>query len=93
MLRGGYAYHTGAAPDETVTPLLPEGQRGKITLGAGIRFTPAVRADVAYQYIRQEKRRGRVRDAPFGALPTVALNSGRYEFNASLFGATITFDF
>lgn len=93
VLRGGYVYHTGAAPDETVTPLLPEGQRGEITLGAGIRFTPAVRADVAYQYIRQKKRRGRVRDAPFGALPTVALNSGRYEFNASLFSATITFDF
>ncbi len=93
VLRGGYLYHTAAAPDETVTPLLPEGQRGQITLGAGIRFTPALRADVAYQYIRQQKRRGRVRDAPFGAPPTVALNSGRYEFNASLFGATITFDF
>lgn len=99
VLRGGYIYHTAAAPDETVTPLLPEGQRGEITLGAGIRFTPALRADVAYQYIRQKKRRGRVRDAPFGALPTVrdlptvALNSGLYEFNASLFGATITFDF
>jgi long-chain fatty acid transport protein len=35
FLRGGFLTHTGAAPDETVTPLLPEGPRWEFTVGLG----------------------------------------------------------
>ncbi|MGH7567669.1 MAG: OmpP1/FadL family transporter, partial [Gemmatimonadales bacterium] len=38
-LRGGYLYHTAAAPDETVTPLLPEGARNEFTAGLGLNLT------------------------------------------------------
>lgn len=92
-LRGGYLYHQAAAPDETVTPLLPESVRNELTGGVGLAVNPRFSVDVAYQYIRQDKRRGRVRDPLPGQLPTAALNSGLYTFNANLVGATLTVHF
>lgn len=92
-LRGGYLYHQAAAPDETVTPLLPEAARNEVTAGVGLRVSPRATLDIAYQYIRQDKRRGRVREAPAGTSPTTALNSGLYSFNANLVGATLTVRF
>ena len=92
-LRGGYLYHEGAAPDETVTPLLPEGPRNEFTAGVGIRFSNTFMVDLAYQYIRQDKRRGRVRGADAGQSTTAELNSGLYTFNAHLFAATLAVHF
>jgi long-chain fatty acid transport protein len=92
-LRCGYLYHQGAAPDETVTPLLPEGSRNEFTLGAGFHIGSRFLLDLAYQYIRQDKRRGRVRDADPGQTPTTALNSGLYTFNAHLVAATFAVHF
>src|SRR5438046_10210451 len=37
--RGGYLYHEGAAPAETVTPLLPEGHRNEFTAGAPVQLS------------------------------------------------------
>jgi long-chain fatty acid transport protein len=88
-LRGGYLYHEGAAPPEAVTPLLPEGARNEFTLGAGFRISQVLSADVAYQYLRQNKRRGRVREPEPGLPPSLDLNSGVYTFNAHLFGVTL----
>ncbi|HEX9727252.1 MAG TPA: outer membrane protein transport protein [Gemmatimonadales bacterium] len=92
-LRAGYLYHTAAAPPQTVTPLLPEGKRNELTVGLGYAVSRAVRADLAYQYIRQQDRRGRVREGPGAQAPTEALNSGLYEFFAHLVGATFTVSF
>ena len=92
-VRGGYLWHQGAAPDQTVTPLLPEGNRNEFTAGLGIRLGRSWMVDLAYQYIRQDKRRGRVRDAFPGTSPTVALNSGLYTFNAHLLAATVAVNF
>jgi long-chain fatty acid transport protein len=85
-LRGGYLYHTAAAPDITVTPLLPEGARNEFTLGAGIRLANRIHADLAYQYIRQNDRRGRVHESQVG-------NTGLYTFTAHLLGATVVLTF
>jgi long-chain fatty acid transport protein len=92
-LRGGYLYHQGAAPPETVTPLLPEGTRNEFTLGAGLRLNDVFSIDLAYQNIRQDKRRGRVREPESGEAPTIELNSGLYTFNAHLFGVTLVASF
>jgi long-chain fatty acid transport protein len=92
-LRGGYLHHQGAAPPETVTPLLPEGTRNEFTGGLGFRISDRITADVAYQYIRQYKRRGRVAEREPGMTATEVineLNSGLYKFNAHLFGVTLT---
>ena len=85
-LRGGYLYHSAAAPPQTVTPLLPEGARNEVTLGAGIALSKMIHADVAYQYIKQNDRRGRVHEITVG-------NSGLYTFSAHLLGATVVFTF
>ena len=84
--RGGYLTHTAAAPDETVTPLLPEGARNELTAGIGYQLASALRADIAYQYIRQDHRRGRVFDETVG-------NTGLYTFKAHLFGLSLAYTF
>lgn len=89
-LRAGYLRQSAAAPAQTVTPLLPEGLRNEFTGGIGYQLTPQLHADVAYQYIRQQDRRGRMINPPSGVAPTTALNSGLYEFHASLVAITLT---
>jgi long-chain fatty acid transport protein len=91
-LRGGFLAHSAAAPDETVTPNLPEGKRSEVTLGLGTRLTNSLRVDVAYQYIDQADRRGRTTDGGM-AVPTTAVNNGVYTFSAHLFGATFALAF
>jgi long-chain fatty acid transport protein len=92
-LRGGYIYHTAAAPAEVVTPLLPEGKRNEFTGGIGYAFSNRFRGDLAYQYLSQQNRRGRVREFPSGVAPDLSLNSGLYEFKAHLLGITLTAGF
>lgn len=92
-VRGGMLWHQAAAPAQTVTPLLPEGARVEGTAGLGLQLSPRLHLDVAYQYIRQQDRRGRVVDAAEGSVPTTALNSGLYTSTAKLYGASLAFAF
>jgi len=85
VLRGGYLYHTASSPSNFVTPLLPEAARNEFTVGAGIDLTPKLHADLAYQYIRQNDRRGLV-NVSVG-------NTGVYAFSAHLFGAGLAYTF
>ena len=89
-VRAGYLFNTAAAPDKSVTPLLPESERNQFTVGFGWRVTDAVAFNVSYQRLQQNDRRGRVR----GALPdedlSTDLNQGLFSFNANLIGATFT---
>ncbi len=91
--RGGYLVHTGAAPAETVTPLLPEGVRNEWTGGVGVKVTSQLTLDLAYQFVRQNDRRGRTREPLNNAVPTTGLNNGLYSFNAHLFGASFAYSF
>jgi long-chain fatty acid transport protein len=89
--RIGYIYNTPAAPDEVVTPLLPESDRNQITLGLGWRSSEGTfELNVSYQLLLQNDRRGRVRGALPGEALSTDLNQGLYSFNANLFGATFT---
>ena len=92
-LRGGYLYHQGAAPPETVTPLLPEGNRNEFTGGFTVALAPHFTADVALQYIKQNDRRGRTREPIFNQVPTTGLNTGVYNFHAELFGLSLSYAF
>jgi long-chain fatty acid transport protein len=91
-LRGGYLFNEAAAPDRTVTPLLPEANRNHITAGVGWRALDYLKVNVAYQYLGQNDRRGRVRgELPGEENPTAEkLNSGLYSFDAHLIGTTLT---
>ncbi len=91
-LRGGYLYHTGAAPAQTVTPLLPEGSRNEFTGGATVKLSKTLSADLAYQYIQQNDRRGRTREPAPGQNP-ISLNDGLYTFHAHLFGVSLGYAF
>jgi long-chain fatty acid transport protein len=90
--RIGLLSHDAAAPDQTVTPNLPEGPRTEYTAGLGAELTNKLHLDVAYQYIDQADRRGRTTDGGL-AVPTAAQNNGLYSFKASLVGATFTYQF
>src|SRR5688572_4832859 len=90
--RAGFLSHGAAAPDQTVTPSLPEGPRTEFTGGLGATLSPKLHVDVAYQYIDQADRRGRSRDGGLAA-PTTAINNGLYTFSAHLFAATFTYKF
>ena len=91
--RGGYLYHEGGAPSTTVTPLLPEGNRNEWTGGVGVKLSSRLTGDFAYQYVRQNDRRGRTREPPNNAVPSTGLNNGLYQFGAHLFGVTLAYTF
>jgi long-chain fatty acid transport protein len=76
-----------------VTPLLPDGTRNEITAGFSWRLLETAELSVAYQYLQQNDRRGRVQDPPPGQDPTDDLNSGIYEFGAHLAAASVTLHF
>ncbi len=82
--RGGFVAHTAAAPDETVTPLLPEGPRKEFAGGFGFAVVKNVRADLYYMYLMQSDRRGRTQ---------VGTNNGTYQFKSNLFGLTLSMGF
>jgi long-chain fatty acid transport protein len=93
-LRAGYLYNTAAAPASTVTPLLPEGARNEITAGAGVVLAPRWAVDFAYQFIKQDDRRGRTREVSgASAAQLLALNNGLYSVSAHLFGASLAYSF
>lgn len=92
IVRAGFYTHNGAAPDENVTPNLPEGNRNSFTVGFGTRITNALGVDLAYQYIDQGDRRGRT--VPLDQTLTPAENTnGLYQFRAHLVGATLRYAF
>ena len=89
ILRGGWIWNEAAAPDQTVTPLLPEGERNQLTAGVSYPVAEGWTVDFAYQFLLQSDRRGRVEEPPPGEAPTAALNSGEYSFHSHLVGLTI----
>lgn len=91
-LRGGLVVNSAAAPDETVTPNLPEATRVQLTAGIGQRLGPSLRLDAYYLHLFQDDRRGRTTDAGLD-IPTTQINNGVYSFHANLFGASLVFTF
>jgi long-chain fatty acid transport protein len=85
-IRIGYISHNAAAPDETVTPNLPEASRSEFTAGFGTGFAKNFHLDLAYQYIDQVDREGRT-------TPAGTANNGLFEFYAHLFGASLSYNF
>jgi len=76
-----------------VTPLLPEGNRNEFTAGATVKLSRGLTADLAYQFVRQNDRRGRTREALFKPAGHDGLNNGLYNFHAHLFGVSLSYAF
>jgi long-chain fatty acid transport protein len=94
-LRGGFALGTAAAPPETVTPLLPEMDRGYGMLGAGFPVMGRVGLDAGYAHVFTGGRRGRIDERPTGSSSTqaLALNSGWYSLSANVFTLSLRASF
>jgi long-chain fatty acid transport protein len=92
VVRGGFVFNTAGAPDQTVTPNLPEGKRYWPTMGLSARLSNAVHLDAFYLYLYQPDRAGRSTDGGL-ARPTAAVNNGMYHFRGNLFGAALVFRF
>jgi len=91
-LRAGFDACTAAAPDQSVTPILPDAPRRGYSAGATVPAFGGGTINVAYQFISQQDRRGRSTDGGL-ALPTPAVNNGVYHLRANVVGVSLTFRF
>jgi long-chain fatty acid transport protein len=94
-LRAGFEANAAAAPDQTVTPLLPEQDRELGMLGVGLPIGKSYAIDASYAHIFTPGRRGRLDEAPTGSTPaaTLALNNGAYTLNANIFSLSLKASF
>jgi long-chain fatty acid transport protein len=92
-LRGGVTYNTAAAPDATVTPMLPENDRLYLSFGMGYNFMPNLTGDFFVMHVNQGDRAGRVRGRTDRAQTADQLNVGHYTSNALLGGITVSYRF
>ena len=90
-LRAGFTAASAAAPNETVTPLLPEQDRELGMLGVGYPLTSSFTLDATYAHIFTPGRRGRLDERSATSTPqqAIALNSGSYSLNAHIFSLSI----
>jgi long-chain fatty acid transport protein len=93
QFRAGFNVHGPAAPDQSVTPNLPEGSRQELMLGFGSKLSKAFRLDLSYMYLHQPDRAGRTGAGVNPAAPTPADNNGTYSFTGHLFGLSMSIRF
>lgn len=90
--RLGFSYAESPAPDQTVTPLLPDMNRYNFSGGLGIPLGERFALDVAYLRVETEGRRGRSDERPESVTPeeTVrTLNNGWYSLNANILSLSL----
>jgi long-chain fatty acid transport protein len=92
IVRAGFDVHGAGAPDQSVTPVLPEAARKEFAAGIGWPIGSTMRIDVAYMFVSQDDRAGRTTDGG-PAVPTAALNNGTFHYFANLFSAGFSIHF
>ena len=84
-VRGGFAGVTRAAPDVTVTPLLPEQDRANYSLGFSLPVMGRVVLDGGWVLVTTPGRRGRIDERTATTQTAVQLNTGVYSLTANIF--------
>ncbi len=92
VFRAGLNIQTAAAPDQTVTPNLPEGWRQEYAIGCGRQLWEKIRLDIAYVHTVQPDRAGRTTNGG-KIFPTAADNNGTYSFSANFISAALSMRF
>jgi long-chain fatty acid transport protein len=92
-VRGGFAGVTAAAPDVTVTPLLPEQDRANYTLGFSAPVMGRFVIDGGYVLVTTPGRRGRIDERTKEVQTAPQLNTGVYSLTANIFALTIKSSF
>ena len=87
--RAGFTGVASAAPDETVTPLLPEQDRAYVTIGGAYPFMKHYTIEGAYIRVMAGGKRGRIDERPSRATTAAAINTGLYELNANVFSVSL----
>lgn len=93
VVRLGFSHNGPAAPDATVTPLLPDSRRSGFYLGLGTELSRRARVDMYGIYTHQADRRGRLLPRPSRDIPAEELNEGVFSGGAFDLGATLSYAF
>ena len=88
-IRAGVAATASAAPDVTVTPLLPEQDRAYGSIGGRYPLTKTLSVDAAYSHIFTPGRRGRIDERTSLSQTADQLNSGAYSLHANIFSISL----
>ena len=87
--RAGFSYISTPAPQETVTPLLPDMNRYNLSGGVGFPLARMLTLDVAYLHVFTAGRRGRLAERTDASQTAAELNSGFYTLAADVFTASL----
>jgi len=98
--RVGYSYSETPAPDETVTPLLPDMNRRNFSAGVAIPVTSMYKLDIGYLHVNTPGRRGRIAEHAMVPPTTDATgtiqtnnNTGAYALKADVISAALNITF
>ncbi|GAC1653390.1 MAG: outer membrane protein transport protein [Gemmatimonadaceae bacterium] len=91
--RAGISYLGTPAPDETVTPLLPDMNRTNLALGTAIPIGGQAVLDIGYLAVLTRGRRGRIVERTDRTQTADQLNGGYYNLNANVFSASLKAQF
>jgi long-chain fatty acid transport protein len=92
-LRAGLAAAAAAAPDVTVSPLLPEQDRGYASLGGSYPITKSLTLDGAYMHISTSGRRGRIDERATASQTADQLNVGAYTLSGNIVSLSLKASF
>lgn len=88
-VRLGVAAAASAAPDVTVTPLLPEQDRAYGTLGGSLPLGRTFTLDATYAHIFTPGRRGRIDERTLATQTADQLNSGAYTLRGNILSVSL----
>jgi long-chain fatty acid transport protein len=92
-LRAGFAGVASAAPDETVTPLLPEQDRSYMSIGGGYPLMSIGKSKLTVEgaYIRVQAggKRGRIDERASRTSTAAQINTGLYTLDANVFSVSL----
>ena len=91
--RAGYSYAESPAPDQTVTPLLPDMNRRNYSIGIVLPVTSMSKLDLGYLNVNTPGRRGRIAELSNPTQDGTQLNSGAYSLRADVFSAALNITF
>jgi long-chain fatty acid transport protein len=88
-IRAGVAATASAAPDVTVTPLLPEQDRAYGSIGGRYPINKTLAVDGAFSHIFTPGRRGRIDERTSPTQTADQLNTGAYSLHANIFSISL----
>jgi long-chain fatty acid transport protein len=92
-VRFGFSGVASAAPDETVTPLLPEQDRAYLSLGGEYPFGKNWALEGAYLRVVAPGQRGRIIERSARTVTALQMNTGRYDLSANVFSFSLKANF